>query len=276
MARAQVDGQLVLAGAAPRVPGAGSGRQRTAFATADLVVTGDVAALGDAPDGAVAGQVIGAGAIDGALIEDVIHKTRQGATVVLVSGGGAAPAGGHRLVAAAYEAGVPVTVVPGASPVIAALALSGLPAERFLVESHLPRTAPQRRARLIWLAGQSRTIIVLEQAERLAGTLADLCRALGGDRPAALCVHPASAGAEARRSTLSTLGDTAPDPGGELVVLVIAGGSADDRTAPDLAALREAVAARVAAGQSRRDAVEAVARQHGLRRRQLYEATLDI
>ncbi len=99
-----------------------------------------------------------------------------------------APDGGDaaRLVAAATAAGYAVEHVPGPSAALAALAVSGLPTARFVVESGLPAAGPERAARLAAAAAERRTSVLVEAAERLARTLADLAAACGPDRPAAV------------------------------------------------------------------------------------------
>src|SRR5947208_16449172 len=94
---------------------------------------------------------------------------------------------GYRLVRAALDAGVPVTVVPGPSAVTTALAVSGLPCDRFCFEGFVPRRPGERRARLASLAAEPRTLVFFEAPHRLAATLADLAAAFGPDRAAAVC-----------------------------------------------------------------------------------------
>src|SRR5690349_22577619 len=94
---------------------------------------------------------------------------------------------GYRLVSAAVGAGVPVTAAPGPSAVTTALALSGLPSDRFCFEGFAPRKPGERRAAFAVLAAEPRTIVLFESPHRVADTLADLAAAIGQDRPAALC-----------------------------------------------------------------------------------------
>ena len=112
---------------------------------------------------------------------------------------------GYRLVAAALEAGLPVTCAPGPSAVTTALALSGLPCDRFCFEGFLPRKPGERRARLAALAAEERTLVFFEPPHRIADTLADLAAAFGPAAPAALCRELTKTYEEVRRATLAEL-----------------------------------------------------------------------
>ena len=90
---------------------------------------------------------------------------------------------GYRLVAAAVEAGIRVTAVPGPSAVLTALAVSGLPVDRFCFEGFLPRKAGERARRLTELAAEHRTMVFFEAPHRTAETLAAMAEAFGADRP---------------------------------------------------------------------------------------------
>jgi len=205
----------------------------------------------------------------------LIEAARSGARVALVTDGGMPSVSdpGYRLVAAAYQAGLPVTVVPGPSAVTAALAVSGLPCDRFCFEGFLPRRPAARRARLAALAGEERTMVFFEAPHRLAATLADLAAAFGEARPAAVCRELTKTYEQVRRGGLGALAEwaAAEPPRGE-ITLVVAGAPAPAATDPET--LREAVAARRARGASHRDAVAAVAREYGVRRREVYELTV--
>ena len=94
---------------------------------------------------------------------------------------------GFRLVAAAAAEDLPVTCVPGPSAVTTALAVSGLPSDRFCFEGFLPRKAGERRARLTALQAERRTAVLFEAPHRLADGLADMAAVLGADRRAVVC-----------------------------------------------------------------------------------------
>jgi 16S rRNA (cytidine1402-2'-O)-methyltransferase len=197
--------------------------------------------------------------------------------VALVTDGGMPSVSdpGYRLVTAALAAGVPVTAAPGPSAVTTALALSGLPCDRFCFEGFLPRRPGQRRARLVELADEERTLVCFEAPHRVAATLADLRDVFGPRRPAALCRELTKTHEEIRRGELGELARWAADepPRGEITLVI--GGAPARAEARSPQELRAAVAAREAAGSSRRDAIAAVARELGLRRRDVYQAVLE-
>jgi 16S rRNA (cytidine1402-2'-O)-methyltransferase len=155
--------------------------------------------------------------------------------------------------------------------VTTALALSGLPSDRFVFEGFLPRSGSGRRGRLRELAAEPRTLVFFEAPHRIADALADLAAAFGADRPAAVCRELTKTYEEIRRGTLAELADwaTAAAPRGE-ITLVVAGATPGDAERPADDELRAAVARREAAGESRRDAIAAVAQDYGLRRREVY------
>jgi 16S rRNA (cytidine1402-2'-O)-methyltransferase len=174
-------------------------------------------------------------------------------------------------VRAALDAGYPVTAAPGPSAVTTALALSGLPSDRFVFEGFLPRTGSHRRSRLRELADEPRTLVFFEAPHRIAGSLTDLAATFGADRPAAVCRELTKTYEEIRRGTLDELAGWAAEdePRGEITVVV--GGApprATQRPADD--DLRAAVAEREAGGVSRRDAIQAVAGEYGLKKREVY------
>lgn len=204
---------------------------------------------------------------------DLVEALRSGAVVAVVTDGGMPSVSdpGYRLVRAALDAGFPVTAAPGPSAVTTALALSGLPSDRFAFEGFLPRTGSGRRSRLRELATEPRTLVFFEAPHRIADTLADLAGAFGAERPAAVCRELTKTYEEIRRGALAELADWAGEnkPRGEITVVV--GGAPprpDDRPADE--DLRAAVAEREAAGDSRRDAIQAVADMYGLRKREVY------
>jgi 16S rRNA (cytidine1402-2'-O)-methyltransferase len=178
---------------------------------------------------------------------------------------------GYRLVKAALEAGHPVTAAPGPSAVTTALALSGLPSDRFVFEGFLPRTGSNRRSRLRELAAEPRTLVFFEAPHRITGALADLAETFGADRPAAVCRELTKTYEEIRRGTLTQLAEwaAASEPRGEITV-VVGGAPAGPVSRPPDEELRAAVARREAAGDSRRDAIQAIADQYGLKKRDVY------
>jgi 16S rRNA (cytidine1402-2'-O)-methyltransferase len=212
---------------------------------------------------------------------ELVAALRGGAVVAVITDGGMPGVSdpGYRLVRAALDAGFPVTAVPGPSAVTTALAVSGLPSDRFCFEGFLPRRAGERRSRLAALAAEQRTLVFFEAPHRVTDTLADLVAAFGADRPAALCRELTKVYEEVRRDGLGALLEwarTAP-PRGE-ITLVVAGAPATTAGAgaPPDADLRAALDARQAAGMSRRDAVAAVAREYGVPKRRVYDLAVRV
>ncbi len=180
---------------------------------------------------------------------------------------------GYRLVRAAVAAGARVTALPGPSAVTAALAVSGLPCDRFCFEGFPPRRAGERARRLAELAAQPRTMIFFESAVRLAATLAELAGAFGEQREAVVCRELTKTHEEIRRGTLAELAEWAQAGVRGEITLVVAGAAGQAGEA-DLAGAADDVAVRVAAGASRKDAIAAVAAELGLRKNALYEAVV--
>jgi 16S rRNA (cytidine1402-2'-O)-methyltransferase len=204
----------------------------------------------------------------------LVEALRSGERVLLVSDAGMPSVSdpGYRLVEAAVAAGVRVTVVPGPSAALAALAVSGLPADRFCFEGFLPRRAGERNRRLTALAAEQRTLVFFESRHRIAATLAAMRDAFGEQRRAAVCRELTKTHEEIRRGSLGELASWAAsgDVLGE-ITLVVAGAADAVRaaTAADAAAM---VAEREAVGADRKEAIAAVAREVGLPKRVVYAA----
>jgi 16S rRNA (cytidine1402-2'-O)-methyltransferase len=179
---------------------------------------------------------------------------------------------GYRLVAAAVAAGVPVTVVPGPSAVLAALAVSGLPVDRFCFEGFLPRKAGERARRLAGLADEERTLVFFEAPHRTATALAAMAEAFGPARPAAVCRELTKTHEEVRRGGLGELADWAAGGVRGEVTVVVSGAVVSPPVAADPGSLRAAVAAEEGRGTSRKDAIRAVASRAGLPKRTVYDA----
>ena len=204
----------------------------------------------------------------------LVEALRSGERVLLVSDAGMPSVSdpGYRLVEAAVAAGFRVTVVPGPSAALAALAVSGLPADRFCFEGFLPRRAGERNRRLTALAGEQRTLVFFESRHRIAATLAAMRDALGEQRRATVCRELTKTHEEIRRGSLGELASWAASGGvlGEITLVVA--GAADAvpaATAADAAAM---VAQREAVGADRKEAIAAVAREVGLPKRVVYAA----
>ena len=176
---------------------------------------------------------------------------------------------GFVLVGAAIAAGVTVTAIPGPSAVLTALAVSGLPTDRFSFEGFLPRKG--RVAYFTALAREQRTMVFFESPNRLAAALADLASALGSDRRAVVCRELTKLHEEVKRGTASELAAYFADGARGEICLVVEG--AAPATA-DLATGVAQVLAMVAAGERLKEAAAEVAEQTGLSRRELYEGAL--
>jgi 16S rRNA (cytidine1402-2'-O)-methyltransferase len=182
---------------------------------------------------------------------------------------------GERLVAAAVNAGHTVEVVPGPSAVVAALAVSGLPAGRFAFEGFLPRKGSARAERLEAVARERRTVVLYEAPHRVARTLADLVEACGGNRRVAVARELTKLHEEVWRGTLAGAADWAAErrPPGE-IVLVVDGAPAPPP--PDDEALVSALRDEIAAGSSPRDAAAAVAGLFQVPRRRAYDLAVTV
>ena len=177
---------------------------------------------------------------------------------------------GYRLVVAAVAADVTVTAVPGPSAVLTALAVSGLPVDRFCFEGFLPRKAGERSRRLAALADEERTMVFFEAPHRTEAALAAMAKAWGEDRPAAVCRELTKTHEEVRRGPLGELVTWAGDGVRGEVTIVVAGAPEAARMPTDDESLRAAVAEREATGMSRKEAIVEVARSAGVSRREVY------
>ena len=179
---------------------------------------------------------------------------------------------GYRLVAAAVERDIEITAVPGPSAVLTALAVSGLPVDRFCFEGFLPRKAGERARRLASLAQEQRTMVFFEAPHRTEATLAAMAEAFGPDRRGAVCRELTKTHEEVRRAGLADLAAWAADGVRGEVTLVVEGasGASDVPTDPD--SLAGLVAEVEAEGSTRKDAILEVARRVGLPKRVVYDA----
>jgi 16S rRNA (cytidine1402-2'-O)-methyltransferase len=206
----------------------------------------------------------------------LIARIAEGARVALVSDAGTPLVSdpGYRLVRAAIEAGVPIVPVPGPSAVLAALAVSGLPSDRFFFVGFLPAKPTARRRALQELRAVPATLVLLESPRRLAAALADFALILG-DRDAVIARELTKLFEEVRRGSLADLAAayaSAGAPKGE-VTLVIAP-PADAAAAVDDEAAVDRLLVQALAVVSPRDAAQEVAAATGLPRRGLYARAL--
>lgn len=204
----------------------------------------------------------------------LLEALLAGERVVLVTDAGMPSVSdpGYRLVAAAVEHDVRVTAVPGPSAVLTALAVSGLPVDRFCFEGFLPRKAGERSRRLADLAREERTMVFFEAPHRTEAALGAMAEALGGDRPAALCRELTKTHEEVRRGPLSELVRWAGDGVRGEVTIVVQGAAPAAEVGSDPDELRAAVADEEAAGATRKEAIADVARRAGIPKREVYAA----
>ncbi|GAB3622160.1 16S rRNA (cytidine(1402)-2'-O)-methyltransferase [Mariniluteicoccus endophyticus] len=204
---------------------------------------------------------------------ELLAELAAGKTVVVVTDAGMPSVSdpGYRLVAAAVEEGLPISAVPGPSAVLTALAVSGLPVDRFCFEGFLPRRPGERARRLARLAGEERTMVFFEAPHRLAEFLADAAGALGAGRPAAVCRELTKTYEEVRRGTLAELAAWAAEGVRGEITVVVQGADAVDAD-PETAVAE--VQALIEGGQRMKPAVAEVAERTGVSRNALYEAVL--
>jgi 16S rRNA (cytidine1402-2'-O)-methyltransferase len=203
----------------------------------------------------------------------LVDALLAGERVVLVTDAGMPSVSdpGYRLVLAAIENDVPVTSVPGPSAVLTALAVSGLPVDRFCFEGFLPRKAGERSRRLAALADEQRTMVFFEAPHRTEATLAAMAAALGEGRAAAVCRELTKTHEEVRRGGLAELAAWAADGVRGEVTLVVSGADPAAALGSDPDTLRAAVAAREDDGLSRKEAIVEVAKLSGVPRREVYD-----
>ncbi|WP_062136135.1 16S rRNA (cytidine(1402)-2'-O)-methyltransferase [Demequina aestuarii] len=271
-------GRIVLAATPIGNPDDASARLRDAIAHADLIAAEDTRRLRDLARRLgveLTAELVAVhdhNEADRAVM--LIDRARDGAAVLVVSDAGMPTVSdpGFRVVEAAAAGGVDVTVLPGPSAVLTALALSGLPTDRFCFEGFLPRKAGERARSLAALTSEPRTMVFFEAPHRLAESLAAMAEHWGHDRRAAVSRELTKTYEETRRGSLAELAAwaLAEAPRGEIVVTV-AGRPARAASMEELVA--EALA-RVVAGERAKDAVADLAATGGVPRRELYAAVL--
>jgi len=206
---------------------------------------------------------------------EMAEKLAQGATVALVTDAGTPGISdpGLTAVRAALEAGADVGIVPGPSAVTAALAVSGLPSDRFVFEGFLPRKGSARSARLAELAREERTTVLFSATSRVAADLCDLAGSLGPEREVVVARELTKQFEELWRGTLRAAADhwgAEEEPRGEFTFVIAGAITAPADWGTAVAAVNEAVAG----GVTMTVAVRQVAAMTGLRRRELYERVL--
>jgi 16S rRNA (cytidine1402-2'-O)-methyltransferase len=281
----QATGTLILAAAPIGRPQDASANLVAALTQARLIAAEDTrrvrklaAALGVALTARVVSYYEAVEEARGAML---LEAMADGQDVLLITDAGtpAISDPGYRLVSAAAAAGIRVTVLPGPSAVTAAVAVSGLPSDRFCFEGFPPRRSAARARRLAELRDEPRTMVFFESPRRLGATLSEMAAAFGPDRPAAACRELTKTHEEIRRGPLSELAEWAANGVLGEITLVVGGataaegarGAATESTAEDIAAR---VLAAEQAGRTRKDAITSVAAETGLRKRVVYDAVI--
>ncbi|MDP9693473.1 UNVERIFIED_ORG: 16S rRNA (cytidine1402-2'-O)-methyltransferase [Arthrobacter globiformis] len=272
-------GRIVLAATPIGNVGDASARLVELLATADIVAAEDTRRLHrlvQSLDVAVSGRIISYHEHNEATkTAELLEQVRSGKTLIMVTDAGmpAVSDPGFRLVEGAVAAGLTVTALPGPSAVLTALALSGLPTDRFCFEGFLPRKAGERSARLADLDAERRTMVFFEAPHRLEAMLRALHERFGPDRRAAVCRELTKTYEEVLRGSLREMLQwvEANEVRGEIAVVVAgaperAPGSPEDGVA--------AVNELVAKGVRLKEAVAAVAEETRVSKRELYSAVL--
>lgn len=207
---------------------------------------------------------------------ELVRALEDGSRVLLVTDAGMPSVSdpGYRLVAAAVERDLRVTAVPGPSAVLTALALSGLPVDRFCFEGFPPRKAGERRARLAETAAERRTLVWFEAPHRLAETLNAMAEVFGADRRAAVCRELTKTYEEVRRGPLKELAAWAADGVRGEITIVVEGAPETGPQELDPAELVRRVQVREEAGEPRKEAIAAVAADAGLPKREVFDAVV--
>ncbi len=267
---------MILAATPLGNPADASTRLRDALAHADVVAAEDtrrVRRLAADLGVRIGGRVVSHyDAVEDQRSEALARYVTEGKTVLVVSDAGMPLVSdpGLSAVRRCIEAGLPVTCFPGPSALTTALALSGLPVDRFCFEGFLPRRPGPRRTRLRALAGEQRTMVFFESPRRLAECLADMAEAFGPGRRVAVCRELTKPYEEVLRGSLGDLAAQVGDILGE-ITLVVEGA---EHTPPDPEELVDEVAALVERGMRRSEAVAEVATRAGVSRRELYERVM--
>ncbi|MER6811958.1 16S rRNA (cytidine(1402)-2'-O)-methyltransferase [Spirillospora sp. NPDC000708] len=273
-------GTLLLAAAPIGQAGDASVRLRDALAAAPVIAAEDTRRLRRlAADLGVelVGRVVSYyDQNESARAEELLEDLLAGRDVLVITDAGMPGVSdpGYRLVRAAVERDVPVSVLPGPSAVTTALVVSGLPTDRFCFEGFPPRKKGEQARRLEALAAEPRTMVFFESPRRLADTLRAMAAAFGADRPAAVCRELTKTYEEVRRGGLAELAGWAAerDVRGEITVVV--GGAPKPAGLSDPADLVAAVAAREAAGTPRNQAIREISKENGVPRGTVYDAVV--
>ena len=274
----RLPGRLILAATPLGDPGDASARLRSALAEAPVVAAEDtrrIRRLAAELEVAISGRVLSY--FEGNELSrtpELLVLLAEGLDVLLVTDAGMPSVSdpGYRLVRAAVDAGIRVSCLPGPSAVTTALALSGLPADRFCFEGFLSRKPGPRRRALAGLVAERRTMVFFEAPHRIAAMLAAAAEVFGPDRPAAVCRELTKTYEEVRRGPLGELRLWAEAGVRGEITVVVQGAGPPAAAAP--AELAAAVASRETAGQPRKAAIAEVAVTHGVPKREVFDAVV--
>ncbi|SES10421.1 16S rRNA (cytidine(1402)-2'-O)-methyltransferase [Actinokineospora terrae] len=270
-------GRLVLAGTPLGEIGDASARLVDALGSADVIAAEDTRrarALAAALGVTMVGRIVSFyDAVEASRLPALVDAVRDGQTVLLITDAGMPSVSdpGYRLVVACVEAELPITCLPGPSAVTTALALSGLPCDRFCFEGFAPRKSGERRKWLANLLDEPRTAVLFEAPHRIDDLLADAVEVLGGQRRAAVCRELTKSYEEVKRGTLAELAEWAREGVRGEITVVLAG--AEPRTL-DLDTLVERVRALAAEGTRLKDAAAEVSAATGVSKKALYDAAV--
>ncbi|MFF5479175.1 16S rRNA (cytidine(1402)-2'-O)-methyltransferase [Streptomyces sp. NPDC012935] len=273
-------GTLVLAGTPIGDVKDAPPRLAEELAGADVVAAEDTRrlrrltqALGVQPAGRVVSYFEGN---ESARTPELVEALLEGSRVLLVTDAGMPSVSdpGYRLVAAAVEKDIKVTAVPGPSAVLTALALSGLPVDRFCFEGFLPRKAGERRSRLKEVAEERRTLVYFEAPHRLDDTLAAMAEVFGAERRAAVCRELTKTYEEVRRGGLGELAEWAAEGVRGEITVVVEGAPEKGAEEVDAAEFVRRVRIREEAGERRKEAIAAVAAEAGVPKREVFDAVV--
>ncbi|MEV4144553.1 16S rRNA (cytidine(1402)-2'-O)-methyltransferase [Amycolatopsis sp. NPDC049691] len=270
-------GRLILAATPLGDVRDASPRLASALAEADVIAAEDtrrLRSLASALEVTPRGRVVSFYEdVETARLPKLLESLREGETVVLVTDAGMPSVSdpGFRLVAACVAASLPVTCLPGPSAVTTALALSGLPCDRFCFEGFAPRKPGERTRWLTSLVSELRTVVFFESPHRLASLLADAASVLGASRRAAVCRELTKTYEEVKRGSLSSLADWAAEGVRGEITVVLEGAAPRSVSVADLVS---EVSERVAAGERLKSAAAEVAEAAGVSKKELYDAVL--
>ena len=288
-------GTVVLAATPIGNVGDASARLVALLANADIVAAEDTRRLFDLANRLgvhVGGRVIAYhDHNERAKADALLDQVAQGACVLVVSDAGMPTINdpGMTIVRRAIERELPVTCAPGPSAVLDALAISGLPTDRFCYEGFVPRKHAERMQHFRMLQSEQRTMVFYETPHRIADAMDDLLEVFGPNRPMALCRELTKNYEQVRRGTVASVRQTVVDdpPRGEMV-LVIAGASSDEvqSVAPNALSVEDfavlSIDRALEDGLRIKEAISQVVKEHPLpdgslaNRKQVYAAVLEI